>query len=84
MKRKLKQNQKNNAVGQGHKARFAMTAKITVNADGKKQQFNIDYDVTLTVEMIDYAVRLIAGRISEITGKIAGDGIPKREEAVVA
>lgn len=84
MKAKLKQNNNNEKPGQGHKAKLAIVGKAITEIDGQKSEFNIDWSFELTVEQIDYAIRLVAGRISEMAGKIAGDGIPQREPAVTA
>ena len=70
---KSKPNQSDN--GHGHKAKFAVVINATVEIDGKKQQFHVDYDVSVTVEQVDYIVRQIAGGIAQAAGKVARDGI---------
>jgi hypothetical protein len=72
----------NNKPGQGHQARIAAVLKASVEIDGKKQDFNLEYDLTITVEMIDYAVRLFAGRIAQVADKIAKDGISRTAQTV--
>lgn len=68
--------------GEGHKAHISLVAKATIEIDGKKQQFNIDYDVTITVEMIDYAIRKIASGIAQVADDVARNGIGRKKEAV--
>lgn len=61
--------------GEGHKARLALDLKGTVEIDGTKQEYNCNWDVTITIEMVDYAVRLIAGGIAQAANRIATDGL---------
>jgi hypothetical protein len=60
---------------EGHKAHFAIVAKAKVTVDGKTQEFDWDFDVNFTVEMIDYAIKMVAGNIAQVADKIARDGI---------
>jgi hypothetical protein len=72
--RKMKGNN-NKEKGEGHKARFAVVGTFTTVIDGEKSEFNLNWDVTLSMENLDYAVRDIAGSIAQVAGKIAKDGI---------
>ncbi len=77
-KAKLKNNEDK---GEGHRAHFSAILKAKIEIDGKKQEFNIDYDVTITFEQIDYVVRQIAGGIAQAAGRFAKDGLTSREPA---
>jgi hypothetical protein len=50
-------------------------ANVKVTVDGKVSEYNIDYDVSITVEMIDYVIRQVADGVSKAASKIARDGI---------
>jgi formyltetrahydrofolate synthetase len=73
MKTKVKA--KNKEYGEGHKGRIAVIAKCKTVMDGKISEFNFDYDVTITIEHIDYIVRQIAGRVAKAANNIAENGI---------
>lgn len=61
--------------GDGHKAKIVVDLKSTVEIDGKKTSFNINYDLNITFEQVDYAVRAIAGGIAQAASAIARDGL---------
>lgn len=82
MKAKLNQNMKNEKPGKGHQVRIALLGKATTDVDGTKTNFDIDWSFTLTVEQIDYAVKLVAGRLAAAMNKVAGAEIA--EETVTA
>lgn len=71
---------KNKESGEGHKARIALVARCKVDMDGKVNEFNIDYDATVTIEYIDYIVRQIASGIAQAAGKVARVGVMEKEE----
>jgi hypothetical protein len=75
MKKTANKLQEKSEKGEGHKARIAVDAKATVEIDGTKQSYNLNYDVTVTIEHIDYVVRQIAGGIAQAAGRVAKDGI---------
>lgn len=83
MKAKLKQSN-NDKPGKGHKAKLAVVGKAITTIDGQKSEFDIDWSFELTVEQIDYAIRMVAGRISQIMSKVADDGVPAERETAVA
>lgn len=64
-----------NKPGQGHKARVAAQIKGSFDIDGDKHTFDINYDITITVEQLDYAVRQIANGIAEVANRVAKDGL---------
>jgi hypothetical protein len=72
----------NTDKGEGHKARIIASLKSTIEMDGEKHEFNFDYDLSITIEHVDYVVRQIAGGIAQAASKIARDGITEREPVV--
>jgi galactokinase len=82
MKTNLKQ-KNNDKPGHGHKAKLAVVGKAVTEIDGQKSEFKIDWSFELTIEEIDYAIRLVAGRISEIASRVAGNGLSTRETTKV-
>jgi hypothetical protein len=70
--------------GEGHKARFAVVGKFTTVIDGETSEFNVNWDVTLSMENFDYVVRDIAGGIAQAAGAIAKDGIRGNSKKKVA
>lgn len=72
-----------NDKGEGHKAKIAVIAHAKIEIDGKVTEFKVDYDVSVTIEHLDYVVREIAGGIAQAAGDIAKNGIRgKRAESV--
>lgn len=69
-----------NEKGEGHQAHFSVQLKANVEIDGKKQAFNIDYDLTVKFEQIDYLVRMVAGGIAQAASDIAENGITTSRE----
>jgi len=74
----------NTDKGEGHKARIVVALRSTVDIDGEKTQFNVDYDLSVTIEHIDYVVRQIAGGIAQAASRIAEDGITEVREPAAA
>lgn len=65
--------------GDGHKAHIAVVLDANVEIDGKEQHIHFDYDITVTIEHIDYMVRQIAGSIAQVASKVARDGVKERQ-----
>lgn len=66
MKKQLKDKQ-----GTCQQARIAIDAKASVEIDGQKQDFNFKYDVTITIEQIEFAIQQIGNVIANIGNKLA-------------
>lgn len=62
---------KNQETGTGNSTHIALDIKAVITMDGKKTEFDLKYDVKLTIENIEYAVRQVAGTIARVAEAIA-------------
>lgn len=70
---------------EGHIVHIAVNATMKDTKNGKvvtEQVFN--YDVTLTIEMLDYAVRRIAGGLAQAFERVSENGLSAKKADPVA
>lgn len=80
----MKNNTNGKGKGGGHKAKIVVSAKAKIEIDGTVTEFKVDYDVSVTIEHLDYMIREIAGGIAQAAGDVAKNGIrgKRRSESV--